>query len=488
RYLPLSRQIFFSMSLMMIVCLGVFSIITSYHSRKSYIEQKEANLQHDVNILSREINYALRESGVLTSGCMENEPHLQEMLDVISSSHAVGIDLYTTSGSHIYKSATDYTAVYHGSASHSRGSSLPVSLVEKIDSTTSSIVIPEHTSSALIESIYSRLYNNVGDFIAISRITYPDAYTSSSDSYNLSSRMTTTLVILLTVALIISLVISQNITRPLREITRAITSTSSSGGSSPISRDVPIELRKIVNAYNAMLPRIESESQVLAQEEKERAWREMARIVAHEINNPLTPMRLAVQHHQMTFDASSPDATSKTSRLCDILLSQIDTLSQIATSFAEFSSSQREARSGRCDLRSVIRNVVGLYTGKNISSTLPECPVIVPIEATSIVQILSNMIKNAIEATRGDIPLTIDISLFIEDTHAVISIKDNGSGIPDDVLKNIFSPNFTTKNSGRGMGLSITEKIVKNAGGDIICNSQVGKGTEFVIKLPLISQ
>ncbi|MBQ2422290.1 MAG: HAMP domain-containing histidine kinase, partial [Flavobacteriales bacterium] len=98
------------------------------------------------------------------------------------------------------------------------------------------------------------------------------------------------------------------------------------------------------------------------------------------------------------------------------------------------------------------------------------------------------MVKNAIEATRGDIPLTIGISLFIEDTHAVVSIKDNGSGIPDDVLKNIFSPNFTTKNSGRGMGLSITEKIVKNAGGDIICRSQVGKGTEFVIKLPLISQ
>jgi signal transduction histidine kinase len=98
------------------------------------------------------------------------------------------------------------------------------------------------------------------------------------------------------------------------------------------------------------------------------------------------------------------------------------------------------------------------------------------------------MVKNAIEATRQDTPLTIDISLFIEDTHAVISIKDNGSGIPDDVLKNIFSPNFTTKNSGRGMGLSITEKIVKNAGGDIICRSQVGKGTEFVIKLPLISQ
>jgi signal transduction histidine kinase len=489
RYLPLSRQIFFSLALLLIVSLGVFSIISSYHQRKSYIEQKDNNLHHEINILSREINYALRNSNALTIQGVKNDSSAQEILDIISSSFAVGIDVYSTGGTHIYKSSSDYSAVYHGASSHGTGAALPVTLLEKLDSVSSSIIIPEHISdSTLVASIYSHIYNKEGEKTAICRITYPDTYLSSAIPSQLSSRMTITLVILLTVALIISLVISQNITRPLREITRAITSTSSSGGSSPISRDVPMELRKIVSAYNAMLPRIESESQELAQEEKERAWREMARIVAHEINNPLTPRRLAVQHHQMTFDASSPDAASKTSRLCDILLSQIDTLSQIATSFAEFSSSQREARSGRCDLRSVIGNVVGLYTGKNISSTLPEYPVIVPLEATSIVQILSNMVKNAIEATRGDIPLTIDISLFIEDTHAVISIKDNGSGIPDDVLKNIFSPNFTTKNSGRGMGLSITEKIVKNAGGDIICNSQVGKGTEFVIKLPLISQ
>ena len=488
RYLPLSRQIFFSLAMLLIVSLGVFSIISSYHQRKSYIEQKDNNLQHEINILSREINYALRNSSATTIKEIKYDNATQEILDIISASFAVGIDVYSTGGTHIYKSSSDYSAVYHGASSHSMGAALPLALLEKLHSVSSSIIIPEHISdSTLVASIYSHIYHKEGEKTAICRITYPDTYLSSAIPSQLSSRMTITLVILLTLSLIISLIISRSITRPLREITRAITSTSSSGGSSPITSDVPVELQKIVNAYNAMLPRIESESQELAQGEKERAWKEMARIVAHEINNPLTPMRLAVQHHQMTFDASSPDATSKTLRLCDILLSQIDTLSQIATSFAEFSSSQRSSSSGRCDIKSVIGNVVGLYTGKNISSTLPDVPVIVPLEATSIVQILSNMIKNAIEATRQDTPLKIDISLSLEDTQAVVSIKDNGCGIPDDALKNIFSPNFTTKNSGRGMGLSIIEKIVKNAGGDIICLSQVGKGTEFVIKLPLIS-
>lgn len=488
RYLPLSRQIFFSLAMLLIVSLGVFSIISSYHQRKSYIEQKDNNLHHEINILSREINYALRNSNALTIQGVKNDSSAQEILDIISSSFAVGIDVYSTGGTHIYKSSSDYSAVYHGASSHGTGAALPVTLLEKLDSVSSSIIIPEHISdSTLVASIYSHIYNKEGEKTAICRITYPDTYLSSAIPSQLSSRMTITLVILLSLSLIISLIISRSITRPIRKIADVIKTTSSLGKSSPITGHVPMELREVVDAYNAMLPVLESQSQAMAQEEKERAWKQMARIVAHEINNPLTPMRLSVQHHQMTFDAAAPSAKEKTDKLCSVLLSQIDTLSHIATSFAEFSTSQNESRSGRCDIKGVIANVVGLYTGKNISSTLPECPVIVPLEATAVVQILSNMIKNAIEATRDDTPLKIDITLSMKDSHAIISIKDNGCGIPEEALKNIFTPSFTTKNSGRGMGLSIIEKIVKNSGGEIKCLSQVGAGTEFVIKLPLIS-
>ena len=198
-------------------------------------------------------------------------------------------------------------------------------------------------------------------------------------------------------------------------------------------------------------------------------------------------MRLSVQSFALTFDPHSENAKKKAEELCNILIEQIDTLSYIASSFASFSTSEHATAEASCDISKIVPLAAGIYRTKDISIHVSSEELNIPLDKTSVVQIVSNMIKNALEAAKKDTPIHINISVSSENEFAVLSIKDNGIGMSQKVIDEIFKPSFTTKTSGMGMGLAIIHRMVYTVCGSIKCVSEEGKGSEFIIKIPLLS-
>ncbi len=225
----------------------------------------------------------------------------------------------------------------------------------------------------------------------------------------------------------------------------------------------------------------------LARSERESAWREMAKQIAHEIKNPLTPMKLSLQHLVYTKADNSEKWNRQFTKTSDILLEQIDNLASIASSFSDFSNIAVGVRE-QIEVVRVMESVRDLFDDdKNeisLSYESDDYRVLAP--RNQLKRAFINIVKNSLQAMQSlDVPV-LDISLKrIENDVLVISFKDVGGGIDDDVKDQLFEPHFTTKSSGMGLGLAITKEIVVNAGGEIYFESEKEKGTSFFIKLSL---
>lgn len=247
------------------------------------------------------------------------------------------------------------------------------------------------------------------------------------------------------------------------------------------------ELGLLVNEYNKMLQKLEESALALARSEREGAWREMARQVAHEIKNPLTPMKLSIQYLQRAIDRDDANVKELSRKVAATLVEQIDQLSQIAADFSQFANITK-ARKELFNLNELIASLVLLFEEKDkveISWKVPETNCMLLEDKVQINRLFTNLIKNAIEATpENDIAL-IDISMEKNEGDVLIMVADHGTGIKDEMKSKIFMPNFTTKTSGTGLGLAICKGIVENAGGKIWFETKEHIGTTFFIKLPL---
>ena len=250
------------------------------------------------------------------------------------------------------------------------------------------------------------------------------------------------------------------------------------------------EIGVLVREYNKMVRKVEESAALLAQSEREGAWREMAKQVAHEIKNPLTPMKLNIQHLQSALRSNHPKLTELTKRMADSMLEQIDNLSYIATEFSSFAKLP-EARPEVIVLNEFLEKTVPLYynePGVDVTLSLPEETLTVHADRSQVNRIITNLLQNAVqaidvEAQRG----TINISLTAKNEGAaLIAVQDNGRGIEPDVAERIFRPYFTTKSSGSGLGLAMTRKMVELWKGRIWFESEPGRGTTFFVELPLI--
>jgi len=238
--------------------------------------------------------------------------------------------------------------------------------------------------------------------------------------------------------------------------------------------------------YNSMLGKLDEKERMLAQNERELAWREMARQIAHEIKNPLTPMKLSIQHMIRILERiNSGEHKDAIQRISQTLLSQIDSLTAIASTFSQFATMPIETR-GVVSLDNILQDIFNLYAEADeaeLSIRLPDEDLQVLGDKNQIGRILVNIVKNALQAMekRGQIHL----SLYESEGKAVCKIADNGKGIPADIQDKIFQPNFSTKTSGMGLGLAITRRIVEGMGGQIRFESREGKGTTFYLELPI---
>lgn len=247
------------------------------------------------------------------------------------------------------------------------------------------------------------------------------------------------------------------------------------------------EIGALVNEYNTMVRKLEASADALARSEREGAWREMARQVAHEIKNPLTPMKLSIQHLQRAIDAGSPNVKELSQRMASTLIEQIDQLAKIAADFSQFANIGN-IRPEVVDVEQVLQSLIGLYSSDgNLSlqfnSTIQQPKIYA--DKTQINRLFTNLIKNAIEASNEKEVVYIHINITSIDDNVLITIRDEGAGIAAEMQKKIFSPNFTTKSSGTGLGLAICKAIVEKANGAIWFETEEGKGTTFFVSFPV---
>jgi nitrogen fixation/metabolism regulation signal transduction histidine kinase len=247
------------------------------------------------------------------------------------------------------------------------------------------------------------------------------------------------------------------------------------------------EIGMLVSEYNKMVKELGQSAEALAKSEREGAWREMARQVAHEIKNPLTPMKLSIQYLQRAMEEGTPNAVELSKKLASTLIEQIDQLSKIAGDFSQFANIENVLPE-HFNITEVIQNLVNLYnTDSNLSIhyTTSNNDVEVFLDKAQINRLFTNLLKNAIEAS-DEVQITrIQIKQYTRDDNVIISITDHGDGINESLRSKIFNPNFTTKTSGTGLGLAICKAIVENAGGKIWFATSPGEGTTFYVDLPL---
>ncbi len=287
--------------------------------------------------------------------------------------------------------------------------------------------------------------------------------------------------------LVLSYFASRFLTTPLQYITEKIRRITLTATNTPMVWNANDEIGLLVGEYNKMLLNLEASKDALAQSEKESAWREMAQQVAHEIKNPLTPMKLNLQHLKRVLGEANDAQSSKTQKMIGNLLHQIDTLSDIATSFSSFAQ-MPTPKNERFELSAMLKKSIDLHKSDEsitIHAQIEAGRFYVLGDEKMFGRIVNNLIINGIQSVHGG-QVIIEISLNASGRKVIIEVKDNGSGVDEKIASKIFIPKFSTKDTGSGIGLAIAKRGVEHAGGSIWFETKIGFGTSFFIELPLI--
>lgn len=273
------------------------------------------------------------------------------------------------------------------------------------------------------------------------------------------------------------------LTDPLNILKEKLAQVNLAANNEPLVWKVDDEIGLLISEYNDMLLKLEKSRLALSKTEKESAWREMAQQVAHEIKNPLTPMKLSLQHLQMRLENSDnplPEASAK----IKAILSQVDNLSDIATSFSSFAKMPIPDNERVC-ISDILKKVTSFFQAQHnqIELILPEESIFAWVDRKIIERIFNNMIINALQSQPDNESAEVKIELSRTVDKVLISIADNGIGIPEENHQKVFLPNFTTKETGSGIGLAIAKRGVEHAGGKIWFESSVNEGTTFYLEL-----
>ncbi len=352
-----------------------------------------------------------------------------------------------------------------------------------------SILAEEKISDLEYLSAYSVINDNDLNIRGYVNIPY---YSNRNDLYSEISNFVVAIInlfaLIFAASLILTNLVSRRISEPLLLIGSKIAKIRLGQRNQPIQWDGQDEIGQLVLEYNRMLSQLDDSLNKLAATEREGAWREMAKQVAHEIKNPLTPMRLSLQHLQYSMNRGDDNLKEKISKTADLLIRQIDSLSNMAEEFSSFAK-MPEPKLEPTDITQVLSDAIALNEremGFSIEAELLENEIEIEADAHQLVRVFNNLLKNAIQAIPEDRKGKIYVrqTLDLKKRQVVIKIKDNGKGIPKELYNKIFSPNFSTKNSGMGLGLAITRKIVEQFNGSIDFETQVDIGTEFTLVFP----
>lgn len=337
-------------------------------------------------------------------------------------------------------------------------------------------------------SAYQPFYNERGEFLAFLNVQY------ISRQHDLENQISgfllaiiNIMVFMLAFSTILSITVSNRLIRPLKYIQESLRTVQIGANSNPIEYDREDEIGELVKEYNKKVEELQKNAEQLAKSERESAWREMAKQVAHEIKNPLTPMKLSIQHLSRSIKLADEDSEVKLQRVTKSLIEQIDALTKIANEFANFAKMPK-ANEIELDLSEVLKNTVSVfaeYDQHEITlKILPSEETIVWADKTLLLRVFNNLIKNAIQAIPVRENGIITVSLSKNDSTYIVAVKDNGVGIKEEQQDKIFVPYFTTKSTGTGLGLAMSKQIVESMNGKIWFESKLEVGTTFFVTFP----
>ncbi len=481
-HLTLRLRIYLSM-LTLILLSFLASGITAYFNFKQQEEEyNKARLQRKELAVQESMQYFLQQYG----GSMATEavPAIfSEKICELSDVHSLAINLYNLKGDLLISSSPKNIE--------------ELGFSQKIDYTIMKQLSTGNTRAELAKDIdygtfvmaywYFRGSNDRP--IAITNVRYDKSEVDRGELNAFLIQLTRIYIGLFLGASVLAFVLSNYIISRLQRVGQRMKQVDLGKKIEPIEWRGNDEIGALVKEYNRMLQEVERSASELARSERESAWREMARQVAHEIKNPLTPMKLRVQHLQRSWRPDDPGFQQQLRKFSDSMIEQINALSNIASEFSDFAK-MPQARNEIIDLREVVNQCLDLFTQQNevlfsSNNDGENLPMMAFTDKDHMIRILNNLITNAIQAIpegrKGNIEVDVEPG---ENVHR-IHVRDNGEGVPEEMQHKIFEPNFTTKSTGTGLGLAMVRGMVEQAGGRIYFNTAPGIGTTFTLELPV---
>lgn len=480
--LSLRIRIFLSMIVLIIVASIVLATISIIQFKNEAMQYHQERLEHKEDAIKENINYVLTNTTYpLTSSnlALIFKDKIHELSDI----HNLEINIYDLDG-HLLKSSKSKFSIDPVTPP------IPKYIIKLVQSSVEKRYVDIKTiNGKKNRSLYSLIKDDKFKPLGILNLPYveDDSY-YQTELQNFLIGLAQVYSFMLLVAFGVAYFLSSYITKSLKTISDKLGETSLNQKNEKIVLEASSkEINLLINAYNAMVDELEESALKLAQSEREEAWQEMAKQVAHEIKNPLTPMRLTVQSFQRKFDANDPNLKQKINDYSETLIQQIDTMSSVASAFSNFASMPAQ-QNETLNVVDVIELTMDIFNEEYIHFKAEEAVIISKIDRTQLIRIITNLVKNAIQSfpeNQQNKAVCVNVKKALNSV--IITVADNGMGIAKEDFNRIFEPKFTTKSSGMGLGLGIIKNIIENYKGTITLESQIGKGTTFTVSLPIIN-
>lgn len=474
RHFSIRFRIFLAMTFLVIIAFGGIAILTIPQYEEQSNKYHEQRLERKKSQLQRSISYIFQNTPS-TLNQIQLDSVFKEKIFQIADVQNVNFNIYNLDGS-----------LLNSTLIGAENKINDLVLLKLKNSEELSIIQKTTINNVQYRSSYSLILDNLSNPIWILNLPYYDD--DQLNSYELNSFIAIfgkVYFLILIIAIIFSYLISVYITKSLSEIGKKIKQTRLDKTNTKIQiKARSKEVNILVESYNKMVEMLNDSVKKLSKSNKEQAWREMAKQVAHEIKNPLTPMRLSIQSFQRNFDKNDSKFKSRLDEFSKTLIQQIDTMSTIASAFSNFA--EMPAQQGeKINIIETTKLALKIFKENYIVFSSEFKDLQVRIDRTQMVRIITNLIKNALEACELIKEPKVQVIIEKKKKEVLISVIDNGEGISKELKNKIFEPKFTTKTSGMGLGLGMVKNLVDSYDGRISVRSKIDTGTIFSITFPL---
>ena len=477
--LSLRARIFVAMILLVLLASILIAAVTIYQYNEEAKDYHKERLERKEKAIRSSINFAIRETTYPVT--TENIPLIfKNKIFDIDAIHNLQINLYDLEGQLLKSSKR---IIQRDTTENCLDPEVLNALSNTLEHR---YVVKNEENGQTFQSSYTYITDEKFKNLAILNLPYlenDDFLNKELNEFLL--RLGYAYLAMILAAIVFAYFISKYITKSLKTISDKLNEIRLEKRNKKIEIESSSdEIGTLVNSYNSMIDELEDSAVKLATNEREQAWREMAKQVAHEIKNPLTPMRLSVQSFQRKFNPEDDNIHQKVDEYSNTLIEQIDTMSSIASAFSNFAKMPAQ-KSEELNVVHIVKLALDIFNEHYITFYPDDEEVIAKFDRTQLIRVVTNLVKNGIQAMpEGSENPKIEVHVFSEDNEVKITVEDNGLGISDDNKAKVFKPKFTTKTSGMGLGLAMVKNIVETYDGSITFTSQLGKGTIFTVAFP----